>query len=62
MTNYGKWQNYMTHNPPSIDGYTIVSTFKSKNEALFELRDLRDHYKKGMLKPFYNGWVVYEKL
>jgi hypothetical protein len=52
----------MNHNPPSIDGYTIINCFKTRSEANSELQDIKDHYNKGMIKPFYNGWVVYQKL
>ena len=62
MANYGKYQGYMTHNPPTLEGYTILNTFKTKAEAREELQYLKDSYKKGKIEPHYEGWVIYEKL
>lgn len=66
MSNYGKYQGYMTHNPPSpierngMKFYTR-NTFKTRSEAMEELRDVKDHYKKGFIEKFYEGYVVYEE-
>ncbi len=61
-----KYKDYMSHNPPGrIEeggvSYILRTTFKTKSEADFEYRDIRDHYKKAKIKPFYNGYAVYEE-
>ncbi len=62
MANFGKYKGYMTHNAPYIEGYEVINTFKSKTDAKEELQDIKDSYRKGMIKPFFEGWAVYQKI
>lgn len=68
MPNYGKYKDYMNHNPPSIAGYMILNTFKTRQEAKEELDILKQEWddngrhKQGIIKPHFEGYVVYEKI